>query len=46
MSIRKRIFDKVSVLSIDYYDREAQSKRERLFIYWVLFKATLMPGYM
>jgi len=45
MSIRKRIFDKVSVLSIDYYDRQPQSKKELLFIYWVLFKATLSAGF-
>jgi acetyltransferase-like isoleucine patch superfamily enzyme len=44
MSIRKRIFDKVSVLSIDYYDRQPQTKRELLKIYWVLTKTVLSAG--
>jgi len=44
MSIRNRIFEKVSVLSVDYYDRQPQTKKELFFIYWVLFKTTLSAG--
>jgi len=38
MSIKKKLTEKVEVLSIDYFDRPARTARERRLIYWVLIK--------
>lgn len=38
MKIKERILERLRVLSIDYYDRPARSRRERVYIRWVLLK--------
>jgi len=52
MSIKKKLTDKIGVLSFDYFDRPAQTTAERRLIYWVLIKTLagwvidLMNGWM
>jgi acetyltransferase-like isoleucine patch superfamily enzyme len=38
MSIKKKLTEKINVLSIDYFDRPARTPSERRLIYWVLIK--------
>jgi acetyltransferase-like isoleucine patch superfamily enzyme len=38
MTIKERISERLKVLSIDYFDRQPQTRRERIFIRWVLLK--------
>lgn len=44
MKIKERILERLRVLSIDYYDRPAQSTKEKIYIRWVLFK-TMLGGF-
>jgi acetyltransferase-like isoleucine patch superfamily enzyme len=41
MTIKERIAEKIKILSVDYYNRPAESASERTRIYWVFFKTAL-----
>ncbi|MDP9081761.1 MAG: acyltransferase [Bacteroidota bacterium] len=44
MKVKERILERLRVLSIDYYDRPAQSTKEYIYIRWVLLK-TMTGGF-
>lgn len=39
MSIKQKLIDKIAVLSVDYFDRPAQTAAERRLICWLLLKS-------
>lgn len=43
MNITERISHKANTLALDYFERPAQSRNERILIYWVVF-TTMLKG--